>query len=236
MEKVGPETLPDVLEAAPRLAGGRRWQRFLIRCHVVAPGEDLRQVVRQYLGPVVRSTDIAVLGQKLVSITQGRLVRLEEAGPSWIARTLARTVRRTPHGLGLGRPETMEMAVREVGLVRILWACLFGLWDHLTGQSGHFYVHVGPRVRSIDGPGPGTLPPYDQCVILCPDDSTGIARRMSRLLGCAVVVVDANDLAVEVLGASATAPAKLVPELLSDNPMGQGAQRTPLMVLRPGSP
>jgi hypothetical protein len=226
----------ETLEALPRIAGGRLWQRILVRCHVVEPGEDLFALADRYLRPLVRRGDIAVLGQKLVSISQGRLLPLDQVRPRPLARLLSRTVRRSPHGLGLRRPQTMEMAIREVGVARILWASLFGLWDHLTGQKGHFYRVVGSRVSSIDGPGPETLPPYDRYVVLAPDQPQQVCRRLARRLGCAVALVDANDLAVQVLGASPGVRPELVARLLEDNPMGQGAQRTPLVVLRPGAP
>jgi hypothetical protein len=190
-------------------------------------------VVGRYLGPAVRPGDIAILGQKLVSITQGRLVPLDAARPRLLARLLSSAVRRSAHGLGLGRPQTMEMALREVGTLRILWASAFGLWDHLTGQSGHFYRTAGWRVASIDGPGPDTLPPYDRYVVLAPRTPDRECRRVARLLGCAVALVDANDLATEVLGASPGVRRDTVAALLRDNPMGQGRAQTPFMILRP---
>lgn len=39
-----------------------------------------------------------------------------------LAYKLSAHVTKTPHGIGLGMPETMEMALREVGSLRILFA------------------------------------------------------------------------------------------------------------------
>ena len=47
-----------------------------------------------------------------------------------------------------------------------------------------------------------------------------------------MAIVDCNDLGSEVLGASDGVDREFVREALRDNPMGQGAQRTPMGVLR----
>jgi len=213
---------------APVAWRGRPVARTLVVTHVVEPGEDLVAVATRYLGGRVHTGDVAVLGQKLVSICQGRCVTLAQARPGPLARALSRTVRRTPHGLGLRRPETMEMALREVGTGRILLACVFGALDRLHGGTGSFYRVAGSRVWAIDGPGRDTLPPYDGYVVLAPDDPDGTARRVARALGCGVAIVDVNDLEASVLGASPGVDRARVSACLRDNPMGQGRARTPL--------
>lgn len=213
---------------------GRPVMRRLVVTHVVQPGEDLVAVSRRYLGPHVQASDIALLGQKLVSICQRRLVPLDEVRVGPIARLLSRTVRATPHGLGLRRPQTMAMAIKEVGLGRILAASAVGAWDRVTGRHGGFYRVAGERVWAIDGPGPSTLPPYDRYVVLAPDDPDALARRVARALGCGAAIVDVNDLEAAVLGASPGVNRELVRRALRDNPMGQGQARTPLGWLTPG--
>ena len=227
------EARTTVVRLRPVRARGREVARWLVVTHVVAPGEDAVAVARAYLGPHVQPGDIAFLGQKLVSICQGRLVPLADVRVGPLVRLLSRTVRRTPHGLGLRRPETMAMAVREVGWGRILAASVAGAWDRVLGRHGGFYRVAGARVWAIDGPGPSTLPPYDRYVVLAPEDPDGLARRIARALGTAVAIVDVNDLEAAVLGASPGVDRALVSEALRDNPLGQGAARTPLGWLRP---
>lgn len=232
-----PEPAPGAVVAfAPARVGGRDVARRLVVTHVVAPGEDLAGLARRYLGPHVRPGDVTIVGQKLASICQGRLVALDAVRVGPVARLLSRTVRATPHGLGLRRAQTMAMAIREVGLARILAASAVGAWDRLRGAHGGFYRVAGPRVWAIDGPGPATLPPYDRYVVLAPDDPDALARRTARALGCAVAIVDVNDLEAAVLGASPGVDRALVRAALRDNPMGQGAARTPLGWLRPAPP
>ena len=48
-----------------------------------------------------------------------------------------------------------------------------------------------------------------------------------------VAIIDANDIGVNILGTSPGVDAALVESLLRDNPLGQGAQQTPVALLRP---
>ena len=101
---------------------GEAFARIPIRTRVVMPGDDLEEFIREYAAGVVREGDILFVTEKIVAITQGRSYPLEEIRPRRLARLLSRFVVRTPYGIGLGMPETMEMALRECGTLRILFA------------------------------------------------------------------------------------------------------------------
>jgi hypothetical protein len=97
---------------------------------------------------------------------------------------------------------------------------------------------AGPAVRAIDGPTRGTIPPYDGHAKMGPEDPVGVARDLALALGAegvqvGVAIIDANDIGVNILGTSPGVDAALVESLLRDNPLGQGAQQTPVAVLRP---
>jgi F420-0:gamma-glutamyl ligase len=216
----------------PRVAAGRRFLRYAVRTHVIRPGDPLARTLTPYLAGVRRG-DVVAIGEKAVAIAEGRLVELAAVEPRALARWLARHVRSLGYGMGLRRPETMEMAFREGGTCRVLGAAAVAAAGRLIGRSGDFYRIAGPRVAAIDGPGPTTLPPYDRAIVLAPQNPRETAARLARRFGVAVAIVDANDLGCEVLGSSAGVDALIVAELLRDNPMGQGRQQTPVVVLRP---
>lgn len=209
------------------------YRRFVIRTHLVRPGERLEKTLMPLLQDRVESTDIVVLGEKIVAIAEGRAVLLNSVKPGALARFLARRVRPLGYGIGFRRAETMEMAIREVGRLRIVAAAAAGAFDRLTGRSGDFYRVAGRRVAAIDGPGPTTIPPYNQYIVLGPKHPETVIVALQRRLGCPVAVVDVNDVGSEVLAISPGSDPQLVRELMRDNPMGQGAQGTPLAVLRP---
>lgn len=213
-------------------AGQVTVERLLVRVPLVRPGQDLHVLVRQYLLPGVRQGDTAFVSEKVVSITQGRAVGMWQVTPRPLARLISRFVHTTPHGRGIGQPVVMEMAFREVGAPRIVFAALVGGLTRAFGHSGDFYRIAGRRVAAIDGPNRYTVKPFGYYIILAPEKPDRVAEDLSRLLGIGVAVVDCNDLGSEVLGASDGVDREFVREALRDNPMGQRDQRTPMGLLR----
>lgn len=211
----------------------RRFERFVVRTHLIRPGERLARGLAPYLAGRLQPDDVVVLSEKVVAIAEGRAVLLRTVRPRPLARFLSHHVRQLGYGLGLRRPETMEMALREVGVWRILMAASVAVLGRLLGRSGDFYRLAGRRVASIDGPGPTTIPPFNRYIVLAPSRPQEVVQTLARRFGVKVAVVDVNDVGSEVLAASADVDVPLVRELLRDNPMGQGAQRTPLAILRP---
>lgn len=210
-----------------------RYDRVLIRTHLIQPGESIEALAARYLLPNVRKGDIAFLSEKVVAICQGRLQPAAAIRPRRLARILSRFVGRNRAGLGLRRPVVMEMALREAGTPRILLAAAVHLVGRLTGRKGLFYRVAGRRVAAIDGPNPHTIRPYAFYVVLAPLEPDRVAERLARLIGVPVAIVDANDLGVEVIGRSRGVDVALVRHMLRDNPMGQASEQTPLGLIRP---
>lgn len=211
------------------------FKRIPIRTRVVMPGDDLDAFVTEYAAGVVQPGDTLFVTEKIVAITQGRSFTLDEIHPRPLARLLSRYVVKTPYGIGLGMPETMEMALRECGTPRILFAAAVSAVTKLFGRRGDFYRIAGDRARAIDGPTDGTIPPYDRAVVLGPTEPDAVAARLKELLGtpAAVAVVDINDIGGNILGSTLdrAGEAQLV-RILSDNPLGQGRQSTPMGIIR----
>jgi hypothetical protein len=60
-----------------------------------------------------------------------------------------------------------------------------------------------------------------------------VVRDIASATGLEAAVVDANDLgAVDVLAATAGASIELIGSALRSNPAGNGAERTPLVLIR----
>lgn len=211
------------------------FKRIPIRTRVVMPGDDLDAFVTEYAGEVVEPGDTLFVTEKIVAITQGRSYTLDEIEPRPLARLLSKYVVKTPYGIGLGMPETMEMALRECGTPRILFAAAVSAVTKLFGRRGDFYRIAGDKARAIDGPTDGTIPPYDRAVVLGPTEPDAVAQRLKALLGTpgAVAVVDINDIGGNILGSTLDrAGEALLVRILSDNPLGQGRQSTPLGIIR----
>ena len=207
--------------------------RIPIRTHVVMPNESLDALLRRYAADAVRPGDLLFLSEKIVAITQGRAFKVEDIRPSALARLLSRFVRRTKHGIGLAMPETMQLALEDVGAPRLLLAAFCSALTKPFGIRGVFYRVAGSKARAVDGPCDCTIPPFNRYAKKAPENPDAVARHLASLLGCDVVIIDANDLGVNVLGKSNPALRDaFCCAVFADNPLGQGAQSTPIAIVR----
>lgn len=212
---------------------GKKYIRIPVKTHVITREDNIVDVVKKYATEVVNENDIVFISEKAVAITQGRAYPLNEIKPRPLAVFLARHVTKTPAGIGLGIPETMEMALRECGVLRILFAALVSFLGKLIGRKGDFYRVAGYKASSIDGPTPNTLPPYNKYVVLGPEDPDRVAKEISQGIKAEVAIVDINDLGGNILGTSKSSMdrSRLV-GILKDNPLGQGSEQTPMGIIR----
>ncbi|MDH8678508.1 coenzyme F420-0:L-glutamate ligase [Fusibacter bizertensis] len=213
---------------------GTKYLRIPIKTHVVMRDDQLIEVIKKYAHSELMPNDILFVTEKIVGITQGRAIPIKDITPRPLATLLAKYVTKTPAGIGLGMPETMEMALRECGIPRILFASAASAVTKIFGKRGVFYDIAGYKASSIDGPTPNTLPPYNEYVVLGPDKPDQVALEISEALdGVKVAVVDINDLSGAILGVShASINKELVVRILKDNPLGQDHEQTPLGIIR----
>jgi hypothetical protein len=159
---------------------------------------------------------------------------MKDIKPRKLAKVLSHYVTKTPAGIGLGIPETMEMALRECGIPRIMFAAAASAVTKPFGKKGIFYQLAGYKASSIDGPTPNTLPPYNQCVVLGPDRPDEVAREISaHLRGIKVAIADINDISGVILGTSHPGmDRQKIARILKDNPLGQDTEQTPMGIIR----
>ncbi len=213
---------------------GKRYLRIPIKTHVIQNGENIVEIVKKYAPPFLREGDIIFVTEKAVAICQNRAFPVDSIKPGRLATFLSKYVTKTKHGIGLGIPQTMEMAIRECGVLRILFAAFVSaITKTLFGRKGDFYRIAGYKASSIDGPTPNTIPPYNKCVVLGPLYPDKVAREISRELGVDVLIVDLNDLGGKILGVSNKKINKNdMLMILRDNPLGQSCEQTPIGIIR----
>lgn len=214
---------------------GVSYERYGVQTHVLDKSDDICDVAQRYVGPHCQAGDVIVLSEKALGCTQGRAIKLTDIHPRPLARFLTKFVTKTPAGIGLGMPETMEMALQEVGTPRILLAAAAGAVGKLVGKRGWFYMVAGRKAASIDGPCSYTLPPYNEYVSLAPAEPAESAQKIAQALGgqVGVAIIDQNDLGGEILGAyNLPYSNETLIKILHDNPLGQESQRTPFGIVR----
>jgi len=241
-ERLLAEHRPNDMKHLFAALGGTVWARIPLKTDLVGRGDDLDELFRRQVVAHVKPGDIVVMAEKPIAASQGRSYALDEIHPTRLAKVLSKAVTKTPHGIGLGIPETMQLAIDEAGAPRIVAAAAASAAGKVLGKRGLFYKIAGSNVEAIDGPTWNTLPPHNTHAKLGPADPDGVAAHLSTLLANAAggpvgfVVIDANDLTATVLGASPGADRVLAATLMRDNPLGQGHEQTPVCVLRPLGP
>ena len=212
--------------------GGIVYARHPSRTHLVTAADDAAEVVNRYAGALDDSVRLVAVSERMVAITQGRSHRMVDIRAGRLARLLVRYVTRAGYGIGLGTPETMQLAIDEVGAPRILLAAAVSAVTKPFGVHGLFYRIAGPQAAAIDGPTSYTIPPYNQSATLGPSDPDGAARRIAAEIGKPVAIIDANDAGCNVLGSSPGIDTRFVMRLFADNPLGQAREQTPICVVR----
>jgi hypothetical protein len=213
---------------------GEKWLRIPIHTHVVMRDDDIFfDVVDKYTKDIRQAGDIVFCSEKIIAITQGRSYPISEIKPSALAKFLVKFVYKSPHGIGLGSPYTMQLALEDVGIPRILLGCVAAALTKPFGVRGVFYKVCGKKAYAIDGPCDYTLPPYNKYAKKAPLKPNKVAREMKNKLGNEFIVLDANDLNVDILGKSSKSlDDKFLKALFKDNPLGQSSQQTPIAIVR----
>lgn len=212
--------------------GGRKFARYPIKTHLIRIGDNINDIVEKYAKPYLKTGDVLFIGEKSVAITQGRVYEMDKIKAGKIAKFLVKFVTKSPYGIGLGSPETMQLAVEEVGVLRILFAALIAAITKPFGVKGVFYMIAGPQARGVDGPVAYAIPPYNKQASKIPLNANEVAIKIKEKIGNSVAIVDACDMGAWVVGRSEGVNEKLLLSALKDNPLGQTDQQTPMGILR----
>lgn len=212
---------------------GINFARYPVKTKLITPEDkDISLIVEEYTKKYLEPKDIVFISEKAVAITQGRSYPIKDIKASKLAKFLSGHVTKTPVGIGLGSPETMQLALEEVGKSRLLLAAFIGAVGKILGIKGLFYIIAGSGARAIDGAVPYAIPPYNTYVSKGPTNPNEVAEKIAGKIGVAVAIVDANDLGVNILGAIPGMDRKLVAKAIKDNPLGQTDECTPIGILR----
>lgn len=215
------------------IVSGTEYARYPVKTAVIKKDDDLSAVIKQYTGPYLRTGDIIFVSEKIVAISQGRSFPIKDIKPSRLATWLSKKVHQSPYGIGLGSPWTMQLALNEAGYLRIMLAIIAYALTRPFGIRGAFYIVAGRTIAAIDGPCDYTLPPYNEYAKLGPKKPHEVARQLKQAIGHEVIIIDANDLGVNILGKSdKSLPDKLLAAIFKDNPLGQTNEQTPIAIVR----
>lgn len=201
-----------------------------IPTHLLTQLDTYPDIVRRYVNPHAQPGDIVTIGETPVAIMQGRTIHPSTIQPGWVATRLAYFFLPTS---SLATACGLQTLVDLEGPVRVFLAFAVGAIAKVFGQAGMFYRLAGEQARLIDDV-TGTLPPFDQFIVLGPDDPQKVVNQIQAETGLAAAIVDVNDLRrVKILAATKEAPLSLIEEALRSNPAGNADEQTPVVLIRP---
>lgn len=211
-----------------------KWTRYPVKTHFITEKDNLEKILEKYVLPYLEKGDIVALGQKIVSILQGRIIYKKNLKVGFWAKFLSRFAKKTPTGFSVGNPLKMQVAVNLAGLPRILFACLCAGICKIFKIYGIFYRIAGHQINQLDGFYGEAFPQYTDVGLLGPKDCNRFCEQLENTYGFSFFVADVNDLGGNVLGKSKdlAGKEKFILEILKDNPAGQSAEMTPILILR----
>ena len=215
---------------------GKRYARHAITTHFVEVGESYIDLIERYVKPLYQPGDILSSSEKVIALCQRRVVTEAECKPGFWAKFLSRCVHQTSAGPGMGLPVKMQFAINLCGLPKVIWAAICAAVCKVFGKKGVFYDMLGVEVTGLDGFYGEDIPAYAHMGVRVPDDPDGVCDEVYDKTGVAMMIVDANDLNVALLGRGRAladwSEADLL-GLIRDNPAGQSTQLTPFILIRP---
>ncbi len=209
--------------------------RYPVKTRVIKQEDNLIRIIEEYCNDFIKEGDIIGIAESVISVMQNRAYKFSEIEYGFFAKLLSKFVTKTSSGIGLGTPQTMQLAINEVGIIRILFASFIAFVTKIFGMKGIFYKIAGDKARGIDGPTENTIPPYNQYATLLPKAPNKILKELKEHFlkrNIRFCIVDANDLGVNLVGKYDKVFSNVIKKVFSDNPLGQGSESTPLLIIR----
>lgn len=236
-----PSNLPDT-STPPGIQPGRLitvdgiiYERFPIKVpRLLAFGENLENILNEFVKPHFKPGDWVALSEKLISISQNRVRHISTVHVTWLARLVQKGVTKHKTMTAWNNPEKIQVAIEEAGWWRIIPAMGIGYIGKLLGEHGWFWIVAGHRVSEIDGFIPEDMYPYTEWAVLPPVDPQRDCEEVETKLGIPAVTADANFIDVKILGVSRSVglDKAMTRRVLLDNPLGQGNKMTPFVLVR----
>jgi hypothetical protein len=202
-----------------------------IRTHILSVLDTPVEAIQRYVSDHAEAGDIVTIAETPVAIMQGRWRHPSDVKPGWLAKRLCYYFQSTS---SLATACGLQALIDESGAWRVAIAFILGAFAKAIFRfPGLFYILAGEQARLIDDV-TGTLPPYDQFIVLGPDQPQAVVDQIKAETGLEAAIVDVNDLKrVKVLAATSGVSEKLLNQALLLNPAGNASEQTPIVLIRP---
>lgn len=219
-----------------REVDGKRMERYGVQTHFVEEGESYIELIQKYVRPVYQKGDILSVSEKVIAMCQENTVYMDDVKVGLLAKIISKFGKKTKSGIGITESHKLQLMINMNGHVKVLYAAIFGAVGKLFGVRGLFYKIVGVESAGIDGfYDHSAFETYHSMATLTPRNPDRVCKRIEDKTGIPVMIVDANDIDVVILGSSTSLkdiPEKTLKEYIRDNPAGQDDECTPFILIR----
>ncbi|MCL5733865.1 MAG: coenzyme F420-0:L-glutamate ligase [Patescibacteria group bacterium] len=218
--------------------GGETWLRLPVKTGIVTENDSIFNLIKKHLAPLLRPNDLIFISEKVVALTQGQIVKINDVKVGKLARFLARKINnrfgtKDFKGFGHSTPPAMQLFINEAGYPRVLFAAAVSAVTKPLGIKGLFYIISGTRAKSIDCPMSFVIQPYNHYAKLPIINPKKVAKEIKEKFGHDVVIIDANYIgAFSISKSSPKIKEKFIQSVFRDNPLGQSDEMTPLCIVR----
>lgn len=209
--------------------------RYGIQTHFIEEGEDYIELIGRYVMPLVKEGDILSISEKVIAMCQRQTVSKKEIHVGFIAKCLSRFATKTKSGIGMDEPYKLQLAIHMKGLPLVLLASIAAGIGRLFKKKGIFYRILGQEVAGIDGfYKHSAFNVYHDLAVLLPKEPQKVCECIYKAYHLPVMIVDANDISVHILGCSSDLIEKReeLSQYIEDNPAGQDDEKTPFILIR----
>ncbi len=212
-----------------KISANNTYKSLAVKTNILGIFDEPVQTIYGYCKDIVQKGDILVIGETPLAIMQGRYINPENINYSIFSKILCYFFHPTS---SLATACGMQLLINKIGVTRIIYALIIGLFFKLIGIKGLFYRLTGNESSLIDDIS-GTTFPYDKSIVMGPINTKRFCIDISSLLGIDVAVADVNDLGkVKIISTSNESVVKILENNLINNPAGNADQKTPIVLIR----
>ena len=134
---------------------GREYYRCPIHTRLIKGGDDLSQLVEEYVLPYFQEGDCVYISEKIVSLCQGDIIPKESVKLSWTAKFLSKFASTNDSaGIGVHNVYKMQVAILLCGKAKVIFAALAAGWPGSSASAACSMRSPAPRWRGWMGSTP----------------------------------------------------------------------------------
>lgn len=102
------------------------YERICVKTHMIHIKEEFNPLIEKYIQPLIQTGDRIAISEKVVTISQGRVVHESVIQPGRLAKLVVKGVTKHKGDIGYSHPRKMQVAIMQAGRLRVFFAMLIG--------------------------------------------------------------------------------------------------------------